>query len=129
MTRLLVDALAVYRLSRLVTRDVLTRGLREKVIERAYLSQGARWGACEDGLEVHRPGKLLVIASRWDEVPGADDAPPKLASLISCSWCSSVYLAFGAVVARRLFPRLWAPVAEALAFSAVAGLVSGLERD
>jgi hypothetical protein len=129
---LLVDALAVHRLTRLVTRDVLTRGWREKVIERAYTRRGGHsaWYRGEDGIMVlHGAGTPQMVADRWDEVPATDDDPPKLATLVTCGWCASAWIALGAVFARRRFPRLWGPLAEALAFSAVAGLVSGLEED
>lgn len=47
-----------------------------------------------------------------------------LGYLVECPWCSSMWIGLGVVLARRLAPRLWGPVAEGLAFSAVAGLVA-----
>lgn len=76
----LIDALAVYRLTRLLTRDKLTEKLRAKMEE---LSLGY---------------------------------------LSTCPWCISPYIAVGVVAARR--HRWWGPIAEVLAFSAVAGIVS-----
>ncbi len=81
---MIVDALAVFRLTRLVTRDRITEHLRAK----------------------------------------ADDGPEWLAYLSRCAWCSSPYIAVGVVLARRFVPRIWQPVAEVLAFSAVAGLIT-----
>lgn len=75
----IVDALACYRLTRLVTTDEITRGLRRRAIE-------------------HLP--------------------------ITCDWCVGVWVAFGVVAVRRIVPRVWAPVATALALSAVTGLLA-----
>jgi hypothetical protein len=78
---LVVDALAAYRLTRLVTQDRITQPLRDRL----------------DGL----PGEL-----------------------VRCSWCVGIYAAFGVVAARRLVPRGWAPIGDALAVAAVVGLIS-----
>lgn len=48
--------------------------------------------------------------------------------LITCPWCSSMYIGFGAVAARRFAPRVWGPVASALAASAAAGLLSSRDE-
>lgn len=89
-----VDALACYRLTRLVVKDELTAGMRSR-IEHA-MHQGTR----------------------------SADVAAKLSTLIQCPWCSSWWIACGVVAARRFAPRLWDPVAHALAFSAVTGIVS-----
>lgn len=80
---LAVDALAAFRLTRLVTRDTITAPLR----------------------------------ARFDPTTRAGE-------LIRCSWCTGVYVAFGVVAARRLVPRQWAPIADALAVAAVVGLIA-----
>ena len=41
-----------------------------------------------------------------------------------CAWCTSAWVAVGVVAARRLAPRVWGPVATALAFSAVTGITA-----
>lgn len=46
-----------------------------------------------------------------------------LGFLITCPWCASPYIAAGIVVARRLAPRWWGPLADVLAMSAVTGLL------
>lgn len=79
-----IDALATYRLTRLVTRDRITARYRD-AIRGPY-----------DGGE----------------------------HFVDCPWCVGMWIAFGVVAARRLAPALWSPVATALAFSAVAGIVS-----
>lgn len=83
--KLLVDTLAVARLTRLVTRDRITIRPRNWV---------------------------------WEH------APEPIAGLVDCSWCVSMYVAFGVVAARRFAPRAWSPVAAALAMSEVAGLAA-----
>jgi hypothetical protein len=40
-----------------------------------------------------------------------------------------MYVAFGVVAARRVAPRLWSPVATALALSHVAGLSANVDID
>lgn len=91
---LIVDALAVFRLTRLIIRDELTAGLRSK-LEHA----------------VHQETRSAAVAG-------------KLGTLIKCPWCCSPYVAVFVVSARRLAPRAWGPIAEVLAFSAVTGLVA-----
>ena len=92
---LVIDALAVWRITRLVTEDGITAPLR---------------------------GRLLA----WALEPGADARPrrPKLAELIECPHCVSIYAATGVLVARRRVPRLWDPLARLLAFSALSGLIA-----
>lgn len=41
-----------------------------------------------------------------------------------CPWCTGTWLAVGVVCARAVAPRAWAPLARALAFSEVAGLLA-----
>lgn len=83
MIPLAVDALAAFRLTRLVTTDRITAGLRDRV----------------------RPDTLA-------------------GELVRCSWCTGVWVAFGVVAARRLVPKVWAPIGDALAVAAVVGLVA-----
>lgn len=90
----ITDALAVHRLTRLVTKDTITEGLRFK-LQRAAMNADV-----EDGIA------------------------QKLQTLSSCPWCSSFWIALGVVAIRRLAPGIWEPVARVLAFSAVAGLVA-----
>lgn len=90
----ITDALAAYRLTRLVTKDTITEGLRFKV-QRAAMNADV-----EDGIAA------------------------KLQTLTSCAWCVSWWCALGVVAVRKLAPDLWEPVAKALAFSAVTGLIA-----
>lgn len=116
MIALLLDALATFRLTKLVTHDTLTVEARESLIAGAY-----RWAGREEwGRE-----QLISNCPSWaeDVVPNDCD-PPKLAVLVSCPWCSGMWIAIGVVALRRLVPRWWAPLAKALALSAAAGLTA-----
>jgi len=104
---LLVQVLAVYRLTRFVTRDSLTAGLREWAMALHHAAATAR----EDGqgrwplmLTLHRGSELLL-----------------------CSWCLSVWVAAACAVVAHFVPDLWAVVALVLAVAAGAGLL--LDRD
>ncbi len=92
---LAVDALACWRITRLVTEDGITAPIRGRILD-------------------------------WALDQGADARPkhPKLAELIECPHCVSVYAAAGVLAARRYTPGLWDPLARLLAFSAVAGIVA-----
>lgn len=119
---LVIDALASYRATKLVVNDQLTAELRDAVVEAAYVSAGRAYYAStqadwSEGVDLARPGG-------WAELVANDPDPPKLAYLVTCPWCSGAYVAAAVVVARRLVPRLWSPVAEALALSAAAGLIA-----
>lgn len=46
------------------------------------------------------------------------------AEFITCPWCVSVWIGFGVLAARRVAPRVWGPVAVALACSEVAGVIA-----
>lgn len=83
-----------------------------------------------DGLATYRVTRLVVEDHLFDRprdrlvarLQLADH--PKLIELIGCPWCVSVYVGFGVVALRRLVPRVWGPLASALAASAVAGLLA-----
>lgn len=120
MIALFLDALATYRLTKLVTHDTLTVEARESVIAGAYRRAGReRWGREQltDAADSHAP--------TWaeDVVPNDPD-PPKLATLVTCPYCAGMWVAFGVVLLRRFIPRAWAPLAEALALSATTGVLS-----
>ena len=50
----------------------------------------------------------------------------KISELLTCPWCLSPYVAAGVVIARATTPRLWGMIARGLAFSAGAGVITGL---
>lgn len=114
MDAFIVDALAAYRLTRLVTRDKITEPLREHTLARIY---AGRYDARD------ADGKVIEFDSWADRVGWDRDAAPKRATLLLCPWCVGVWVGFGVMIARRVTPRLWSPVARALALGAAAGLV------
>ena len=83
-----------------------------------------------DALATHRLTRLIVQDSVFDRprehtkkalhAAGYD----KALELLRCPFCVSIYCAFGVVIARRVAPRAWSPVARALALSSVAGTLS-----
>lgn len=114
MIPLLLDALSAYRLTRLVTADVILDGPRDAVVRWSYAH---RSGA--DPAEAERGG--------WADFAMTDPDAPSLATLLTCRFCAGMWVSLAVVAARRLFPRAWPPLAEALAFSAGAALLAGLE--
>lgn len=112
---MIVDVLAVFRVTRLVVKDDITEPPRKALVELAYSMAGRR---------------MLVPDSDATaiEIVATDPEPPKIARLVTCPWCASIYVAFGVVAARRWAPRLWGPLADALALSAAAGLLAGHEE-
>lgn len=80
---LAVDALAVYRLTRLVTEDTILDRPRDWILE---------------------------------------NAPDRLAYLVSCPFCVSIYAGGLATLARTVFPRAWTPLSRLLALSAATSL-------
>ena len=92
--RLIVDAITVYRLTRLVVVDGITEPVRERIISK-------RDGSTRDW---------------WEQ-------------LLTCRYCVGVWVGFGVMGARWLIPGVWTPIAYALAISAAAPLLAGLEPD
>ena len=93
---LVLDALAAFRLTRLVVADSITARIRQRLA-----------------------GRAVVASSRAAVV-----ARPRLAEFVSCPWCVSPYLAGAVVVCQALAAGVWLYVSAVLAFSAVAGLLS-----
>ena len=56
-------------------------------------------------------------------LPSDEDAR-KVSYLLTCPWCLSIYFGAAAVAGRRLYPRAWGPVAKALSYSALSGLLA-----
>ncbi len=112
---LLVDVLATYRLTRLATADVISEPMRQSLIGRMI-------GADQRG------DGSTPLPTAQETVESLDD-PPKMARLITCRWCAGVWIAGGVVLARSVAPKMWQPVAHAMALSAGASLLAGLEDD
>jgi hypothetical protein len=110
---LLIDAFAGYRLTKLVTSDVITSGIRDRFIAHAYA-------------RAHR-SDTPAEGETWTDQAMEDRQAPKPATLFTCRWCAGMWIAFGVVAARRAAPKVWEPVADALAISAAAALLANLE--
>lgn len=119
MTTLVVDAVATYRLTRLVTADAITAGLRDQAIRNAYVAQHGEAVAVD--MEAETPH------DSWTDRAMGDLEPPALAKLLTCRWCAGVWIAAGVTVARRVAPRWWGPVADAATLAAAAALLARLE--
>ena len=91
-----IDALATYRITRLLIEDEILRTPRMAILSRLEPDEGFT-----------QPG---------DE--------SKLAYFLQCPWCMGAWVAVGVVACRAIAPRLWHPLATALALSAAAGLIS-----
>lgn len=111
---LAVDALATHRLTRLATRDRITRRPRAEIIIRSYAEfdreQGNRRHAWTD--------------ADWEELARTDETAPAGAAFIVCAWCTSIWIGAAVVAARRYAPGVWDPLARALASSTVVGLIA-----
>jgi hypothetical protein len=100
---LLLDALAVIRLTQLVNHDTILDPVRDWLIGHSY-------GETRD-----MSGARPAVAAR-----------PKWAVFLTCPWCVSFWAAIGVVAAQALIPHLWLYGSAVLAFSAVCGLVAEL---
>lgn len=117
------DMLAVHRLTRLATLDEITRPWREQLIERSYVHH--RW-VRDDGVVVERHLPEHEGPGGWETAVEVDGlGAPRLATLITCRWCASVWVALAVVVVRRR--RWWRPVGRLLALSSASTLLAGLE--
>lgn len=116
-TTLVLDALAAYRLTRLVTADTITEPVRRWLVEDAYHAVERQMPVVQDGATVE------------ERVAADDEEPPKLATLLTCRWCAGMWVAAGVVAARIVAPRLWQPASEVLAVSAGAALLAAIEDD
>lgn len=101
-TDLALDALAVARITRLITTDRVPFGaLRQRVIRSSWDTQ--------------RAGVILVGE------PG-EDQPPLLVEWLSCAWCCSVWVGLAVLILRRL-PG-WRLVRAVLVSSYVTGFLA-----
>lgn len=128
----LIDAVAVARLTRLVTQDTFppVRRLRERIwcrypIEGTLLDAKMGWTLTpvEEPSVARRAGVTVKVACGPDKTAGYVAEPHPIGELFSCVWCSSFWVALGVIAVRRFFPRLWDPAAKAFAMSEVAGIL------
>lgn len=133
MDALIVDALAVFRLTRLITEDKVTEKARDRFLRRFPATGGII--STDDGWTFQARGERTVAVDQLGltvDVTGgviSDTdaivlAGHPLGYLATCAWCVSPYIAVAVVCARRWAPAAWNPVAKVLAASAVAGIIS-----
>lgn len=115
---LLLDGLTVWRGTRLVVKDDITAGLRDKWIEHAYKGTGRYAQACSDLPHSHE--------GRWADYAARDPDLPKAAQLATCPHCVSMWLTFGAVLLRIVAPRFWQELRWVGALSGANSLVADL---
>lgn len=113
---MILDALAVARLTRLVVEDAITEPLRARAIVWAY-------GGEREFTRARARLNITPSCHEHDDVVAEDDCPPKIATLVTCPWCSGIWLAAGVVLVSRT--RAWRPVRDLLA---VAELAMGIRR-
>lgn len=114
---LVVDALATYRLTRLVTKDHLTADARGVLVATAY-----------EATDTPPRGSDRWTPAEWiDHARVGDPNPPAMARIVTCSWCAGVWVAAGVIAARTVAPRPWGLVARVLAAAAVAGFLAANE--
>lgn len=106
-----LDALAVHRLTQLITSDYITRDYREHIIVNAYD-------------RAHRVEALADPDRTIGELPFDDPNPPPIAQLVTCTACMSVWVALGVVVVRSR--RSWRWVRLPLVWSSVTSLLPGV---
>lgn len=113
----LLDIAAVHRLTRLVTKDVLTQRARNRVIRRAYLRAGHDPEILDERLQP------MVEADMVEDPENA----PRLAVLVCCRWCASTWVGAAVAGATWAVPGVWQWVALALAASSLSTLLAGVE--
>lgn len=83
-----------------------------------------------DALSVHRLSQMVVSDVIFDRprnhVKKALHEAGWTTALegLSCTFCVSCYVGVAVVAARMVVPRVWSPLARALAFSDVAGIIA-----
>lgn len=119
----IIDALAVFRLARLLVADTITAPMRAWAFRRwpgdetvflpseVEIRDGAHW--------IVDTGRQLVAINE-DEFIAV--RPSWLGRWLECVWCTSVWLA-PAVIAARVWLPGWQWIGLGLAYAAVAGVV------
>lgn len=128
---LALDALAVHRLTRLVTADSITRPMRALAIGLAYepadtkLRIEAMNGSLGSQAQVDAGWITWTTDREWEDRALADDDAPMLAELVTCRWCAGMWVALGVAVVRRT--RWWRAMRVVLALSSLGVLIAGAE--
>lgn len=105
---LLTDLGAVARLTRLVTQDALTEGLRERLAAPSFARS--------------TPALRKTHRQRYGEDVMVSGGPVPYA--LHCSFCASFWVALAVLGARRAAPVASRPILRALALSHAVGLLA-----
>lgn len=113
VTELLIDVLAATRITRLVVEDTFppVKALRDRIVANHSHERSTFQKVLDDD------GTTNVVQI------GHHTEYDSVAELITCPWCAGFWVCMLVVLARRVAPGLWAPLAKAFAFSMVAGLI------
>jgi hypothetical protein len=108
--RVVLNGLAVHRLTRLITHDKITESARERALQIIYRISGR------------------TLASPTPNVR-SKGSPPKsdpltLATLLTCPWCMSIWVLGAVVVLERAAPETWGKIRDAAAAASIAGVVA-----
>lgn len=118
-----LDCAAAYRLTKLLTDDVVTQAARSRFVQAAYV------GAGQEGRARAAMREAGYDRDEWDRYARDDPDAPKLATLATCRWCAGMYVAGAVTAARLLWPAGWRWAARGLTAAAASALLAGLEDD
>jgi hypothetical protein len=105
--RVVLNGLAVHRLTRLVTHDKITESARERALQIIYRISGRQLAS-----------PTPTVRSKGS--PPKND-PLTLATLITCPWCMSIWILGGVLVLERARPEVWSKIRDAAAAASIAG--------
>lgn len=114
---LILDGVACYRITRLITKDRLFVNVRDNIIRNAYKATDTPFNASQ-----------VVAPGDWVTLAVADPDAPATATLVTCRMCASIWVATGVILARGVAPKQWDPIAQMLTIASVGALIAGLEQ-
>ena len=115
----ILAALAAWRLTQLVLHDRILRPIRSRVFrwsyERLMPDQPDVWGLDHDDLPA------------WEDLGHSDDEAPPIVYLLSCWWCSGLWISTGWWLFHEAAPGVARAAAYPLALSAALVLLERVE--
>lgn len=112
-----VFGIAAHRATRLVTKDTITRKVRDRLIRRSYVLNG-----------IYGPRDPAPVGG-WSLLAEQDDESPPLATLLTCRWCASTWCMAGLLMFAVIAPAPARWLRYILAGSSVAVLLSRIESE
>ncbi len=116
------DALAVYRLAVLVTKDTITEPAREWLRRRCMQTFHLK----HDGETAGRLAQTVAANIEVGMMTAPSGAWRWLFELAGCPWCVSVWAAAPVVALTKFAPGVWQYPAMGLALTAAAGILSSV---